>query len=159
VVTLPAGFSVNPAAANGLGACSPAQIDLNGAGPAQCPDAAKVGTVEIDTPLLDHPLSGGIYVATQHANPFGSLLAIYVAVDDPQTGIVAKLAGHVAAAPVPGQLTTTFDNNPQLPFSDFKLDFFAGPRAALATPEQCGTYTTESSMSPWSGTAPVSLSD
>jgi hypothetical protein len=154
VVTLPPGTSVNPAAADGLGDCSPAQIDLTGPGPATCPDSSKVGTVEVDTPLLDHPVKGGVFVAQQGANPFGSLLAIYIAVDDPQTGVVVKLAGHVVPDPVTGQLETTFDDNPQLPFSDLKLDFFGGPRAALATPTTCGTYTTTSELSPWSAVDP-----
>jgi hypothetical protein len=154
VVTLPAGTSVNPAAADGLGACSPAQIALTSPAPATCPDSSKVGTVEVDTPLLDHPVKGGVFVAQQSANPFGSLLAIYIAVNDPQTGIVVKLAGHVVPDPQTGQLQTTFDNNPQLPFSDFKLDFFGGPRAALATPETCGTYQTTSALSPWSAADP-----
>ena len=81
-----------------------------------------------------------MYLAAQNANPFGSLLAIYIAVDDPQTGVVVKFAGHVVADPETGQLSATFDNNPQLPFSDLKLDFFGGPRAALATPSRVGCF-------------------
>jgi hypothetical protein len=160
VVTLPRGVTVNPASANGLQACSPAQIGLTGAPgatpvtytpePANCPDAAKIGTVEVDSPLLDHPLPGAVYVAAQGDNPFNSLLAIYVAVDDPQSGVVVKLAGHVEPNPETGQLQTTFSENPQLPFEDFKLDFFGGPRAALRTPPTCGKYTTATNLSPWS---------
>lgn len=149
VVSLPAGVAVDPASANGLAACTPAQIELHGPEPARCPDAAKIGEVEVDTPLLDHPLPGAVYVAAPRDNPFGSLLAIYVAIDDPQSGIVVKLAGHVEADPQTGQLTTTFDENPQLPFEDFKLDFFGGPRAALRTPSACGTFTTTTDLTPW----------
>jgi len=156
-VALPAGMSVNPSAANGLGACTPAEIGIDNANDPSCPDDSKIGSVEVDSPLLPDPLEGGIYVAQEQNNPFGSLLAIYVTAQ--ADGALIKLAGHVVANLVTGQLTTTFDNNPQLPFSDFKLDFFGGPQAALATPEQCGTYTTSSSMSPWSGTPAVSLSD
>jgi hypothetical protein len=155
VVTLPQGITVNPAAADGLAACSPAQIDLSGPGPATCPDASKIGSVEVDTPLIDHPLPGAVYVAQQGENPFGSLLAIYIAVDDPASGVVVKLAGHVIADRQTGQLTTTFDNNPQLPFEDLKLDFFGGPRAALATPETCGTFETTSALTPWSAADPI----
>ncbi len=149
VVTLPAGVAVNPSSANGLAACSPAQIELHGPEPAMCPDAAKIGSVEVDTPLLEHPLKGGVYVATPYDNPFDSLLAIYIALSDPERGVVVKLAGHVEADPQTGQLTTTFDENPQLPFEDFKLDFFGGPAAALRTPATCGTFTTTSDMTPW----------
>ncbi len=154
VVTLPAGITVNPAAADGLQACSSAQIDIHGPGPATCPEASKIGTVEVDTPLLEHPLPGGVYLAKQGDNPFNSLLAMYIAIDDPATGVVVKLAGHVAADPVTGQLTTTFDENPQLPFSDLKLVFFGGPRAALATPETCGGFTTSSALSSWAAADP-----
>jgi Domain of unknown function DUF11 len=148
VVTLPAGVSVSPSAANGLAACTPAEIGLGNASEPTCPDASKIGTVEVDTPLLDVPLKGAIYVAQQGNNPFGSLLAIYVTAE--ADGALIKLAGHVVPDPVTGQLQTTFDNNPELPFSEFKLDFFGGPRGALATPESCGTFTTTSQLTPWS---------
>jgi hypothetical protein len=148
-------MTVNASLANGLGACSPAQIGLGSAEPASCPDSSKVGSVEIDTPILSHPLVGGVYVAQQGNNPFGSLLALYLAVADRETGVVVKLAGHVVPDPVTGQLTTTFDNNPQLPFTDLKLDFYGGPRAALVNPDVCGTYTAGSVLTPWSGTGAV----
>jgi hypothetical protein len=171
VVKLPPGLTLNPSVASGLEACTPTQFGLTTpvgtapirttAAPAVCPDAAKIGTVEVDTPLLDQPLPGGIYVATPYDNPFNSLLAIYVAVDDPESGVVIKLAGHVEIGPG-GQLTTTFEENPQLPFDSFKLDFFGGPRAALKTPAVCGTYTTTSTLTPWSAPEsgpPATLSD
>ncbi|HET7485879.1 MAG TPA: hypothetical protein VFJ64_10965, partial [Solirubrobacterales bacterium] len=154
VVQLPEGMAVNPAAADGLAACRPAQIDLSGPEAAACPDASKLGTVEVDTPLLDHPLNGAVYLAAQNDNPFNSLLAIYVTVDDPQTGIVVKLAGKVEPDPQTGRLRTVFDNNPQLPFSDFKLDFFGGSRAALITPPSCGMYTSTADLVPWSTADP-----
>lgn len=161
VVTLPQGVTVNPASANGLSACSEAQIGYIGKNPstntdeytpepARCPDASKIGSVEIHTPLLDHPVKGGVYVASQNDNPFNSLLAIYIAVDDPQSGVVVKLAGHVTPDPSTGQLTARFDHNPQLPFDNFTVEFFDGPRAPLRTPGTCGNYTTTTSMKPWS---------
>jgi DNA-binding beta-propeller fold protein YncE len=160
VVTLPAGLNVNPAAASGLEACSSAQVGLTSApgatpirftpAPPNCPDAAKIGTVEVDTPLLEAPLPGAVYLAAPHDNPFDSLLALYIAIDDPETGIVVKLAGHVVPDPETGQLTTSFEENPQLPFEDFKLDFFRGAHASLRTPPTCGTYKTTSELTPWS---------
>jgi hypothetical protein len=163
VVTLPKGVTVNPSSANGLAACTAGQIGLTspaGASPgtytssaAQCPAASKIGSVEVHTPLLDHPLKGAVYVAQPHENEFGSLLAIYIAVDDPETGVVVKLAGHVEPDGVTGQLKTRFDENPQLPFEDFKLDFFGGPAAALRTPPTCGGYLSTTDMTPWSSPA------
>lgn len=149
-VVLPQGIAVNPSSANGLGACSPAQIELHGPKTPTCPDASTIGRVEVDTPLVDHPLPGAVYVATPHDNPFNSLLAIYVVVDDPATGVIIKLPGHIEADPNTGQLTTTFDENPQLPFEDFKLDFFGGARGVLRTPATCGEYQGSWTLTPWS---------
>jgi hypothetical protein len=162
VVTLPRGVSVSPSAADGLAGCSEAQISLSDGSEPACPAASKIGSVEVDTPLLPDPLKGGVYIAQQGnlpdngSNPFSSLLAIYVTAE--ADGALIKLAGQVVADPVTGQLTTTFDNNPQLPFTDFKLEFFGGARAALVTPERCGQYTTETQLTPWSGTPPASPS-
>jgi len=159
VVSLPEGLTINPSGANGLGSCSEAQVGYMGkAGgtdrfsnaPADCPDAAKIGTAEVNTPLVDHPLPGTVYVATPHANPFDSLLAIYIAINDPKSGIVVKLAGHVEPNLSTGQLTATFDGTPQVPFEDFKLEFFGGPRAALRSPATCGPKSTDSLLTPWS---------
>jgi hypothetical protein len=156
-VTLPQGVSVNPSSASGLAACTPAQIGIDNASEPSCPDASKVGSVQVDTPLLPDPLKGSVYVAQQNDNPFNSLLAIYVTAEG--DGALIKLAGHVVADPVTGQLTTSFDNNPQLPFTDFKLDFFGGPHAVLATPESCGVFSSTSSLSPWSGTGAIASTD
>ncbi len=158
-VALPAGLVVNPSSANGLGGCSLAQFgftDKEGdvihttADPATCPDASKLGTVAVETPLIDHPLKGSVHIATPYANPFNSLLALYITLDDPVTGIVVKLAGEVHADPNTGRLTTTVQHNPQLPFEDFRLHFFGGAGGALRTPATCGNFTTTSSMTPWS---------
>jgi hypothetical protein len=149
IVTLPQGLVVNPSAATGLGACSLVQIDLHGNGPAGCPDASKVGTVTVQTPLVDHPLPGAVYLARENENPFGSLLALYIAVDDPITGVIVKLPGKVEPDPVTGRLKAIFANNPQLPFEDLTLDITGGPRAPLTTPSTCGTFTTTSDLTPW----------
>lgn len=163
VVTLPKGMTVNPASASGMVGCSPAQLGLTTpvgttpihttAGPAECPGASEIGTVEVDTPLLSYPLTGSVYLATPYENPFGSLLAIYIAVHDPISGVVVKLAGHVELGEE-GQLTTTFEENPQLPFSAFKLKFNEGQRASLKTPATCGSYQATSMLEPWSHEAP-----
>ncbi len=149
VVTLPAGVSVNPSSADGLQACSEAQIALSSAEPATCPEASKVGSVEVISPAVDHPLNGSIFLAAQNENPFGALLAIYIAVFDPQTGLVIKVPAHVELDSQTGQLRTVVQNSPQLPFEDLKLDFFGGPRASLVTPSSCGTFTTTSDLTPW----------
>jgi hypothetical protein len=160
IVTLPPGLVVNPSSANGLEACSAAQVGLTStpkaapiaytSGAPECPAASRLGTVEIDTPLLDHPLAGSVYLAKPFENPFDSLLAIYITVDDPVSGVVVKLAGQVNPDPQTGQLTSVVEEAPQLPFEDFKLDFFKGAAAPLRTPAVCAGYETGSVLTPWS---------
>ncbi len=159
-VTLPPGMTINPSSANGLGACSPSQIGLKTpvgqALPAHfnevkggCPNDAKIGTVEVNTPLLENPLFGSVYLATPLENPFGSLLAIYLAIEDEQSGVVAKLPGLVESDPATGQLTTSFRENPELPIEDVKLSLFGGTRAPLKSPLACGVKTTTTTLTPW----------
>ena len=166
-VTLPAGLVVDPSSADGLAGCplltgkDPAQeageskdeisgINLETVFGANCPDASKLGTVVIDSPLVNHPLPGAMYLALQGANPFKSLLAVYLAVDDPATGVVIKLAGKIVLDSKTGRLSVTFDNNPQLPFEDLKVSLFGGTRGALTTPLTCGSYALTSDLTPWS---------
>src|ERR1700730_9107352 len=115
-----------------------------------CPDASKVASVEVSTPALSGVLEGSLYLAAQGENPFHTLLAGYIVVDDPTTGVLLKIAGRIAPDPVTGQLVATFDDAPQFPFSDLKLHFFGGPRAPLMTPAGCGAYTTSAELTPWS---------
>jgi hypothetical protein len=143
VVTLPEGVSINPSVADGLAGCTPAQIGLGNASEPTCPDASKIGSAEVDSPLSAHPLTGSIFL--------GSPTDIYVVAEG--GGVLLKLHGVQIPNFATGQLTTTFDNNPQLPFTDLKLNFFGGPRAALATPQTCGTFTTTTDLMPWSAPA------
>ncbi len=155
-VTLPEGLVVNPSGANGLSGCSSAQIGIdnatavpNGNAPA-CPASSRIGSIEVESALVDHPLPGSVYAATPGDNPFGSLLAIYAVIEDPRAGLLVKLPGHVVADSNTGRLVATFDNNPQLPFSHFKLNFFGGAHGVLRTPATCGNYSTNASLTPWS---------
>lgn len=174
-VTLPEGMLLNPSAANGLQACSEAQIGFEGLagidplspGAPQplrfseeedhCPQAAKVGSVQITTPLLSEPLSGGVYLAEpapngeEAKNPFDSLIALYITAENSKLGLHVKLAGKGELNQATGQLTTSFTTTPQVPFSELKLKLFGGPRASLSTPAQCGSYQTEASFGAWSG--------
>ncbi len=162
VVHLPQGVVVNPSSADGLGACTAQQMGLRGTNfpmpnrirfdkqPVTCPDSSRVGTVELSSALLADPLPGTLYLAAQGDNPFGSLFAVYLVVDDAKTGIRVKLPGLLEADPNTGQLTATFDDNPQLPVKELALTLKGGQRAPLANPELCGTYTTTTEMTPWS---------
>jgi hypothetical protein len=154
-VTLPEGAAISLPAAGGLQACTEAQAGLGSPAPVTCPDASKVGTVKIRTPLLVNPLEGAVYVAAPTENPFGSLLAVYISAVDPVTGTSVKLATRVEANQVTGQLTLVLGELPQLPVSGLELHFFGGARALLSIPSACGLATTTSELSPWSGAAAV----
>ena len=167
-VTLPEGVVLNPSAADGLLACSMEEIALQSAEPPSCPEAAKVATVKIKTPLLANPLEGATYLAAQTQNPFGSLVALYLYAEDPISGVRAKATGEVLENPVTGQLTAHFEGDPvfendsryagdvgaqflpETPFEDVELHFFGGDRAPLGTPALCGSYRTTGTFTPWS---------
>jgi hypothetical protein len=176
-VQFPEGVVLNPAAADGLLACSEGQVGFLGAKGAQeeflftstlpqafCPDASKIGTVAIKSPLLPpgQPVKGSLYLATPAPNgeagnnPFNSLVSMYIVAEDPISGTLVKLPGSVSLNQATGQITATFDNNPQLAFEDAEIHLFGGERAPLATPSHCGTYTSTATFTPWSGTPPVS---
>jgi len=152
-VTLPAGMTINPSEGEGLLGCTEVQYanESSSSRPGEgCPEASKVGTVQISTPLLEEEARGSLYVASPHDNPFNSLVALYMVAKIPERGILIKQAGRVDTDPATGQITTTFDDLPQLPFSSFKLQFRPGARAPLATPPACGKYDVVARFTPWS---------
>lgn len=152
VVTLPPGMTINPSAGDGLAACSPDQVGFGTTGPSHCPDAAKIGAVELDVPALEHVLHGAVYQRT----PEGDNLFRFWLVTDEQ-GVHLKLPAEIHANRFTGQLTTVFagipslGGNPQVPVEELRLSVFGGPRAPLATPSSCGTYRTHYEFTPWSG--------
>jgi hypothetical protein len=152
-VALPEGFTVNPSAGSGLGACTPAQYEsetaqsLPGEG---CPPESKIGSIEIETPVLAEKINGAVYIAKPYENPFHSLLGLYIVGKAPARGILIKVAGRIEPNPITGQLVTTFENTPQQPFSRFTLKFRPGATAPLVSPPTCGTYTTQAALTPWS---------
>jgi hypothetical protein len=158
IVTLPQGMTANPSLAEGLNVCTEedlARETLNSTPGEGCPSESKIGTVEVETPLLEEPLKGSLFIAKPYANPFNSLLALYFVLRNPSLGIIIKQPAHVEPNPVTGQLVTTVENIPQLPFSHFKLHFREGARSPLVNPPTCGTDNVTAELTPWSGGEPV----
>ncbi len=142
VVTFPKGMTLSPSFADGLQACGLDQIGLGTNDPISCPDASRIGTVDLTTPLLPNPLEGSMFLAKQKENPFGSLLAMYLVIHDTEDrGVLLKVPGRIDLDQKTGQIVTTFDQLPQLPFDDLSLRFRSGPRAPLINPASCGTKT------------------
>jgi hypothetical protein len=156
-VKFPPGFTLDPSSGDGLAACSEAQIGWLGgtpknfsAGEPECPEASKVGSLEVTSPLIPRKLTGEMYVANQDENPYGSVIGLYVVVQDPITGVLIKIAGKTVTNPGTGQITGVFEENPEFPINELKLSFFGGPRAEFATPDGCGSFQTTSDLEPWS---------
>jgi len=154
-VTLPEGFVVNPSLATGLAACSETELaeeTPTGAPGSGCPQAAKIGTVEVETPLLGEMLEGSIYAATPYRNLAGnSLFAAYIVIKDPKLGVLVRQPVRIDLDPATGRLVASSESLPQLPFSRFQLNFRGGERGPLTTPAGCGAYATVAEMTPWSG--------
>ncbi len=150
VVRLPAGVTTNPAAANAQGVCSEAQFDAASAEAPGCPADSKLGTLTATSPLLEEAIEGSVYLATPRQNPFGTLLALYIVAPAPARGVVIKLAGRVDVDPQTGQITTTIEGLPPIPYSGFELHLREGPRAPLITPQACGTYSATAELYPFS---------
>jgi hypothetical protein len=150
-VVFPQGVTVNPSAAGGLVGCTMAQFKAaNGEPGVGCPEASKVGTLVAKTPLLEEGVEGAVYLAQPHENKFNSLLAVYIVAEAKERGVLVKQAGLVESNPTSGQLTTTFDGLPPIPYSSFEVKLREGPRAPLITPQICGEYTTVARLYPFS---------
>lgn len=155
-VTLPEGMGLNPASANGLVACTDAQFGYHTNNAIGCPDASKIGTVEVQTPSLPaDSLTGDVYVGEPKSNnpSTGEQFRIFIHVGSTRYGVNVRLIGHVFPNLATGQLTTVVDENPQATFSSFKLRFNGGAKGTLTSPPICGPNKTESVLSPWSGQA------
>ncbi|HEY5976742.1 MAG TPA: hypothetical protein VIT85_02700 [Solirubrobacterales bacterium] len=153
--TLPDGMGLNPSAAGGLEFCSDAQLGKGTRDPVACPAKSKIGTIAVNTPPLpDGSLTGPVFIGKQLSRDpeSGNEYRIFVDAESARYGISARLIGKVKANRKTGQLTTTFAQNPQVPFTSFKLDFDDGPKAVLTSPPTCGPNKTTTSISPYSGT-------
>lgn len=166
-ITLPEGMQSSPGAANGLAACGAggfgllepfpekAQLENDHFAPGveSCPEASRIGSVRIKTPLLPHELNGSVYLADQDTNLAEEQLVLYLTAYDPASGVRVKLAGNVHLDPSTGRLTSTFSNSPPVPFEELEVKFFGGSDATQSTPPLCGSQKSESKFVPWSGQA------
>jgi len=156
-VTLPEGAGLNPSVANGLTPCTDAQFKKGTDDPIACPESSKIGTVEVATPALDQDLGGTVYVGQPLSNnpTSGNQFRIFIHAVNDRYGVNVRLVGNVFPNLGTGQLTAVVPNNPQAPFSSFKVHLDDGPRGALTSPPTCGPHTTTAVYTPWSGTADV----
>jgi hypothetical protein len=181
-VTLPPGMSISPPSAEGLAGCAAtgaAGINLYAEGPVNpdepegsqhllpgsCPQASRIGTVKLTTPLLTSPMEGHVYLAQPGCSTCseadaeeGRMVGLYLELEG--SGVNVKLPGVVEVGGYgqhsvqtglqPGQLRTRFLDSPQVPFSDLQLTLNGGSHAPLANPPGCGRASTSSQLVPWS---------
>lgn len=156
VLAFPEGVTINPSQAEGLVACSEGQAHAETAGSAfgaGCPAESKIGSVEVESPLLPGEVfNGSIFVATPYENPFGSLIALYMTIKSAGRGVSITLPGKVEADPTTGRILTSFGTDgqqlPQLPISNLHVHLNEGAHSPLITPSHCGDYTTQMTLTP-----------
>ena len=159
VATLPEGMTLNPSAAAGLKACTPEQIGIGTKNPVTCPSESKIGTVTLDVPDLPpnavepESLHGNLYLGgPKGGGPItGPPYTMYIDAESSRYGISVRLAGTVTPNETTGQLTATFTELPEQPFSNAILHFTGGALAPLANPLTCGTANTTTSLVPYIG--------
>jgi hypothetical protein len=177
-VTFPLGTSISPSGANGLLACQetgPSGINIEGAeseaigedgllGPVagHCPVASRIATVRGSTPLLHEELSGHVFVAapqcggagqaacTEEDAADGRLFGLYMELEGPKSGVIVKLKGRASVNPQTGQVTASFEEIPQFPFSELVTSTKGGADAPLANSQTCGAASSSAVVVPWS---------
>jgi hypothetical protein len=159
-VTLPVGTGLNPATAPGLEFCPNSRFPLHSKAAISCPPRSQIGTVAIQTPVLPaNSLTGPVFLAAQESRDpaSGKTYRIFFDAASSRYGVDVRLEGKVAADPITGQLTATFEGAPQVAFSSVLLTFggSAGHSVpALSSPPICSSSST-SQITPWSTGVPV----
>ena len=153
---LPEGMTLNPSAAAGLEACTAAQARIGSPvfGVA-CPEKSKIGTVSLNVPTLPAvpggTLTGNIYLGGEGEStsitkpPY----TIYVNAESTRYGVDVRLKALATPNETTGRVTVTFTENPEQPFSNFKLALTGGPLAPVANPLTCGPATSLASFVPF----------
>jgi hypothetical protein len=117
-----AGLQPNPATlTNGI--CNPDQLTRE-----TCPPATRVGTATAVSPVLKDKLTGPVYlsdVGTPAPDEEGVELP-YVSVFLRGDGVDIRLDGELRLSPNAGRLEAHFKNLPDVPLTDFALDFYGG---------------------------------
>jgi hypothetical protein len=181
-VTLPAGITVSPSSANGLEACAesgPHGINIEGPeseevaadglerpAAGHCPEASQIATVKASTPLLHEELTGRMFLATPQCGQGaqgctrkdveeGKLIGLYLELEGPNSGIVVKLKGDATIKQASGQITASFEELPQFPFSKFVVSTKRSAHAPVENSQVCGASTGSATVTPWSPETPA----
>jgi hypothetical protein len=155
--TLPEGMTLNPAAAAGLEACTPAQAHQNGTVFNEpfgvgCPGGSKIGTVSLEVPTLPAgSLTGSVYLAGPESGPITEPpYDMYVVANSVKYGVSVRLFAETVPNPLTGQLTAFFRHPPEQPFTSLKINFERGMLTPIANPLVCGEQQGSVSFEPTS---------
>jgi hypothetical protein len=154
-VVLPEGMTLNPAAAQGLDACTPAQARIHSpeAGTA-CPAKSEIGTFSLNVPdLPPGSLNGRVFLGGPPTGPITTPpFTVYLDAESARYGISVRLEGKASPNLATGRVTTVFAENPEQPFSEAIVKLKGGALAPIANPLVCGPAKTETLLVPYSGT-------
>ncbi len=154
-VSLPRGAGLNPAAAEGLVACTDEQFGKGTTRAVACPPKSEIGTVAIQTPVLPpNSLNGKVFLGEQQGRDpsSGNVYRVFIDAESARYGQSVRLLGNVVANPQTGQLTTVVKEAPQLPFSSISVNL-DGAKGVVTSPPTCGPNVTSGQLTPWSGGA------
>jgi hypothetical protein len=146
VVTLPEGLSINPDAADGQSSCTDAEANFGTDSAGHCPDNSKIGTFDVESPAIEGPLVGSLYIGEPQPH---NQYRLFMIADG--FGVHVKLIASVVPDPATGRLTISVHDLPQVPFKEFNLHLFASDRGLMATPTRCTLYQVDSVFTPWNG--------
>ncbi|MGO9489569.1 MAG: hypothetical protein ACLQBB_11140 [Solirubrobacteraceae bacterium] len=147
--TLPEGMTLNPSAAHGLEACTPAQANevegtekFTEAFGVACPAGSKIATVSLNVPTLPNgSLTGSVYLGAPASGTItGPPYTMYVVANSPQSqfNVSVRLVAHVIPNEATGRLETVFTSPPEQPFTSIVMHFERNVLAPVANPLVCG---------------------
>ena len=97
-----------------------------------CPASSAIGKVQVESPLLENPLEGTVYLRASKVHKLPDLVM------DLKGQIDIELAGRVDA--VHGRLRTTFESTPDVPVSSVSLNLVGGRKGLLVNEQSlCGS--------------------
>jgi hypothetical protein len=153
-LSLPQGMGLNPAAAPSLGTCEEAQFPTHTREATSCPADSRLGSVEIETPVLpEGSLTGHAYLAKPEGNDpeSGKLYRLFLEASSAERGVSVRLIAGISANKATGKLTATIENAPQVPFESFRIKLNK-KNSPLTSPSTCGPNVTTHEFGAYSGT-------
>jgi hypothetical protein len=144
---LPEGLVVDEEAADGLTACTLAQVHLGAAEPESCPTESKIGDFTATVVGVEDPLEGSVYFGgVESAGAYGLYLTAA------GSGLEAKFLASLETDADTGLASLIVADLPQFPFEELDLNL-SQEAGLLVTPAACGDFVLRGAMTPWSNSS------